>query len=80
MYPSVVKVSAGENYEVFIEFDNKEFGTLDMKPYLNFGVFSKIKESKIFKSVRVSFDTIEWENGIDLDPQFVYEKCKKEQR
>lgn len=26
--------------------------------------------------VRVSFDTIEWDFGIDLDLEFVYAKCK----
>ena len=49
-----------------------------MEPYLNFGIFSKIKDLNLFSKVRGSFDTIEWGNGIDLDPQFVYEKCVKE--
>jgi len=25
--------------------------------------------------VHVAFDTIEWECGVDLDPEFVYAKC-----
>lgn len=29
------------------------------------------------KRVRVSFDTIEWDSGIDLDPEFIYEKCQQ---
>ncbi|MBC8183021.1 DUF2442 domain-containing protein [candidate division KSB1 bacterium] len=32
------------------------------------------KDVSEFKKVRVSFDTIEWENGFDLDPEFLYEK------
>lgn len=51
-----------------------------MEPYVNFGVFNRIKDPDIFKTARVSFDTIEWENGIDLDPKFVYEKCLKDNR
>jgi len=78
MYPSVIKAIPQDNYQVYIEFDNNESGILNMQPYLNFGVFSKIKDLNLFSKVRVSFDTIEWENGIDLDPQFVYEKCVKE--
>jgi len=77
MYPSVVKVVPKADYQVYIEFDNDECGFLDMKPYLNFGVFNKIRDLNVFSKVRVSFDTIEWGNGIDLDPQFVYEKCVK---
>jgi len=80
MYPSVIKVEAKENYQIYIEFDNDECGVLNMEPYLNFGIFSKIKDVSQFSKVRVSFDTVEWGNGIDLDPQFVYEKCVKEKR
>jgi hypothetical protein len=59
-----------------ILFDNGESGTLDMKQFLDFGVFKRLKDHNAFKKVRVSFDTIEWESGIDLDPEFVYEECK----
>jgi len=78
MYPSVTKVIYKDNYHVYVEFDNNECGILNMEPFLDFGVFSQIKDLNLFSKVRVSFDTIEWENGIDLDPQFVYDKCVKE--
>ena len=80
MYQSVIKVTAGKNYQIYVEFDNDENGILDMEPYLNFGVFNKIKDAFVFNTVRVSFDTVEWPNGIDLDPKFVYEKCIKKKR
>ena len=76
MYPSVVKVTPGEGYVLSIVFDNGETGTLDMKEFLNFGVFERLKDRNLFKKVRVSFDTIEWDSGIDLDPEFVYKKCR----
>lgn len=80
MHPAVVNVVPRDNYQIYIEFDNDECGILNMEPYLDFGIFSKIKDQSLFVKVRVSFDTIEWENGIDLDPQFVYDKCIKEKR
>ena len=43
-----------------------ESGALDMKPYLDFGVFNRIKDYNSFKQVRVAFDTIEWKSGIYL--------------
>jgi hypothetical protein len=76
MYPSVKKVVAHEDYMLSIEFDNGEHGTLDMKPFLDFGVFRTLKDRDAFKRVRVAFDTIEWDTGIDLDPEFVYDKCR----
>ena len=80
MYPSVIKAEPRDNYKIYIEFDNDECGVLNMEPYLDFGVFSKIRDKKAFSKVRVSFDTIEWADGIDLEPQFVYEKSVKEKR
>jgi hypothetical protein len=77
MYPSVKNVVPTQDYTLSIAFDNGEHGTLDMKPYLNFGVFRRLKDRSAFKRVRVAFDTIEWDSGIDLDPEFIYEKCQK---
>lgn len=77
MYPSVTAVVPQENYMLDITFSNGEAGLLDMKPYLSFGVFKRISNAQSFKNVAVAFDTIEWDSGVDLDPEFVYDKCKK---
>jgi len=76
MYPSVKEVVPGEDYILSLVFDNGENGTLDMKPMLDFGIFQRIKDYEAFKRVRVAFDTIEWECGVDLDPEYVYAKCQ----
>ena len=76
MYPSVTSVVAGEDYVLFVAFDNGERGTLDMKGFLNFGIFQRLKDYDTFRRVRVAFDTIEWDSGVDLDPEFVYEMCR----
>jgi hypothetical protein len=75
MYPSVKEVTPGSDYLLTIVFDNGERGVLDMKPILDFGIFQRIKDESAFKQVRVSFDTIEWACGVDLDPEYVYQKC-----
>ena len=76
MYPSVSKVLPLEDYTLIIEFDNGESGKLDMKPFLDFGIFQRLKDRNAFRRVRVAFDTIEWDSGADLDPEFVYIKCR----
>jgi len=78
VYPSVKKVDPGEDFILSIIFDNGETGTLDMKPFLDFGVFRRLRNHDVFQQVKVSFDTIEWPFSIDLDPEFVYQKCKKQ--
>jgi hypothetical protein len=78
MYPSVIKVLPSENYKLTVEFDNGEKGDLDMTPFLGLGVFQRLKNPEAFARVRVAFDTIEWESGVDLDPEFVYSRCEKQ--
>lgn len=77
MYPSVKNVVPAENYIISIDFDNGESGILDMKPCLDFGIFQRLKDHNAFKRVRVSFDTIEWSSGIDIDPEFVYNNTQR---
>ena len=75
MHPAVISVKCEDDYALSVDFDNGKSGLLDMKPYLDFGVFRKIKDPDIFRTVHVSFDAIAWESGADIDPEFVYEKC-----
>jgi hypothetical protein len=77
LHPTVTNVIPLENYLLSVEFSNGEKGILDMRPYLDFGVFKRLKERDSFHQVRVSFDTIEWNAGVDLDPEFVYSKCQR---
>ena len=69
-------MKALKNYELEIIFENKEIRIFDVKPYLETGIFKKLKDEKIFKMVKVSYDSIEWPYGIDLDPEILYEKGK----
>ncbi len=75
MRPAVISVECEGNCTLSVAFDNGENGLLDMKLYLNFGIFNKLQDPSIFETVHISFDTITWESGADLDPEFVYEKC-----
>ena len=76
MYPAVKNVVAAEEYTLAITFENGKSGVLDMKPILDFGVFKRIKDVEAFRRVRVAFDTVEWDCGVDLDPEYVYSRCK----
>ncbi|MBM4307320.1 MAG: DUF2442 domain-containing protein [Deltaproteobacteria bacterium] len=77
MYPSVKEVSPRDDYTLSLVFENGEKGVLDMKPILEFGVFQRLKDLDTFKRVCVAFDTIEWACGVDLDPEYIYAKCKE---
>ena len=74
MYLAVKDVKPLENYHLLLRFENNEEKIFDLNPYLDIGKFKELKDKNLFKSVRVSFDSIEWENQLDLDPELLYEK------
>lgn len=76
MYLGITNVKALTNYKLELTFENSEQRVFDMKPYLSIGIFSELKDLSLFQSVHVSFDTIEWNNGADLDPETLYQDSK----
>lgn len=74
MYLAVVEVKPLDDYKLELTFENREIRIFDMKPYLDKGIYKELKDKSKFKSVRVSFDSIEWCNQADIDPEFLYER------
>lgn len=72
MYYAVTAVTALDNYTLSLTFKNGEEKLFDMKPYLETGIFKALKDEALFKTVRVSFDTVEWDNEADIDPETLY--------
>jgi len=66
MYPGVIEVRATDDQKLILSFDNLEKRIFDLAPLLSFGRFPELSDLELFKGVRVCFDTIEWDNGLDL--------------
>lgn len=69
----IVSVEPLDDYRVLLTFSNNEKRIKDMKPYLDKGVFKKLKDKNFFNSVHISFDTISWDDEIDICPDTLYE-------
>ncbi len=72
MYLAVTNVQPTSNYQLILTFANGEIKQFDMKPYLQIGIFYELNDIAMFNTVRVSFDSIEWDNEADLDPEILY--------
>jgi hypothetical protein len=72
MNPRLISVIPLADFRLLLQFDNKECRVFDVTPYLETGIFQELKNEAIFRSVRLSFDTIEWSNGADLCPEVLY--------
>lgn len=74
MYFAVIDVKPQNDYILLLTFENGEKRLFDMKPYLEIGVFSELKDINLFNTARTSFDTVEWVNEADFDPEVLYHK------
>ncbi len=72
MYFAVTEVTPLENYKLRLKFKNGEEKIFDMNPYLETGIFKQLKDEAKFKTAKVSFDTVEWDNEADIDPETLY--------
>lgn len=75
MFLHVTGVSHIQAYELRIEFNNGEVKEVDLAGELYGKVFEPLKDPELFQQVRVNPETstIEWPNGADLAPEFLYE-------
>jgi hypothetical protein len=77
MYLAVTDVTPQDNYLLLLTFENGEKRQFDMKPYLDYGIFQELKDLRLFKTVKTSFDSIEWDNEADFDPEILYQKSQE---
>lgn len=68
----ILRVIALDDYQLELTLSDKTKKTFDMKPFLTKGKMAELKDVALFKTVRPSFDTIEWSNGVDLDPELLH--------
>ena len=74
---SVESVKPLDGYKLLIKFVNGDERIFDVSPYLNIGRFAELRSLSLFNSVVVKFDSIEWANHLDIDPEMLYEKSVK---
>jgi len=72
MYIPVKSAKPLEGYKLQIRFKNGEERIFDLTPYLTIGKFAELRDISLFNSVTVKFDSIEWANHLDIDPEFLY--------
>ena len=66
------------DYVIWFRFNDGAEGEVDLSGELEGEVFEPLKDLTAFKRFRVDpeLETIVWENGADLAPEFLYEKMK----
>ena len=63
------------DYRLILTFDDGVIKQVDLRQYLKGKIFEPLKNIDYFKTVKVNsdIDTIVWDNGADMSPDFLYE-------
>lgn len=72
---SVKNAKAIDNSRLYLEFEDGRRGIYDMSPLLPQGVFRKLCDPDLFRTVQSDGFTAVWSNGLDIAPEELYEHC-----
>lgn len=61
------------DFKIMISFNDGKVKTVNLENYLDKPVFQPLKNKAYFKKFTLNPFTIEWENGADFAPEFLYE-------
>jgi len=75
MFLHVNSVEPLEGYSLRLEFSDGSVRDVDLSEELYGEVFEPLRDADIFRKVAVNEETgtIEWPNGADFAPEFLYE-------
>jgi len=72
MFLHVIEAQYLENYKLNLKFNNNEIKQVNLKDELYGEIFEPLKDIKNFKNFFISHNTVEWNNGADFAPEFLY--------
>ena len=72
MFLEVSKALYLDNYRILLTFNNGETKTVDLQNELNGTVYEPLRQLDYFKNFQVKYNTIEWSNGADYAPEYLY--------
>ena len=72
MFLEILKADYLNNYKIALMFNNGENKVVDLKNELNGEVFVPLRNLDYFKNFQIKYNTIEWENGADYAPEYLY--------
>ena len=71
---SVTRVVPTEDFHLELWFDDGSHRLFDAQPYLNRGVFTRLKDPAKLRQAFVAFDTVCWPGNIDIAPETLYDR------
>lgn len=76
MFLEITKARYIRNFTIELTFNNGETKYADLQNSLNGEAFEPLKNPDYFKNFKINFNTIEWDNGADFAPEYLYQISK----
>jgi hypothetical protein len=73
---SVIAVLPHDDFSLELKFNTGETRLFDARPYLEKGVFQRLRNPALFKQAYVAFDTVCWPGNLDIAPETLYDKSQ----
>ena len=74
----VIKADYLAGYRLRLRFSNGEIRIVDLESSLTGPVFHPLKDIEYFMKFSIPFNTVQWGNGADFAPEYLYEISKPE--
>lgn len=61
-----------QDYKLKVWFNNQQIRIVDLEGCLDGEVFFPLKDKDFFQDFSIPFNTIQWKNGADFAPEYLY--------
>lgn len=72
----VTDVRALPGHRIEVWFDDGNHGVFDMTPYLDWGVFTALRDESVFRMAHVAYGTVVWPGDLDIAPERLWTDCE----
>lgn len=79
----VINVELKNEYNVYVEFNNGEKGTINFRDILENDhreIIRELLNKDLFKTIKVNLNTLCWDNEVDFAPDYLFQKAKIEEK
>jgi hypothetical protein len=71
----ITNVEYDSGFKLYLQFEDGSWRSADLERHLDGEIFEPLKNPARFSSARLNpdIDTVVWDNGADMSPDFLYE-------
>ncbi len=78
MFLEILNATYLADYKIRLFFNNGQNMIIDFSDELNGRIFEPLKEKSVFQVFTIKYNTIEWSNGADFAPEYLFELGKSQ--